>query len=136
MNIDKYAEKGIKIIDPDTTYIDCESVIESGVIIFPNNTITGKSVIKKNTVLEPNNIIYDSEIGESCNIISSVIKESKVGSGVNIGPFAYLRPGSNIGDNCKIGDFVEVKASSIGAGTKPQNSSTLTLLSFGPYSPI
>jgi bifunctional UDP-N-acetylglucosamine pyrophosphorylase/glucosamine-1-phosphate N-acetyltransferase len=113
-----YTEKGIKIIDINSTYIDENAVIEKGVVIYPNNNIIGNSIIKKNTVLEPNNIITDSIIGENCNIISSVIKESKVGNGVNIGPFAYLRPKTEIGDNCKIGDFVEIKASVIGEGTK------------------
>jgi len=118
MNLSDYEKKGIKIIDINTTYIDDLADIQEGVVIYPNNNIIGTSVIKKNTVLEPNNVITNSTIGENCTILSSVIKDSTVGNSVSIGPFSYLRPNTKISDGCRIGDFVEIKASEIGEGTK------------------
>ena len=112
------AERNYKIIDLATTYIDNDAEIEDGVIIYPNNTIIGKTKICKNVILHPNNIITDSTIGEGSSVIFSVITGSTVGAFAKIGPFTHLREGCAIGDNCKAGSFVEIKKSEIGSETK------------------
>lgn len=110
--------KGVNLIDWESTYIDEEAEIASGVTIGPGVTIKGKTVIGENSYIDQNTRIEDSVIGENVEIMSSYIIESKVGNNTKIGPFAYLRPKSNVGEDCKIGDFVEVKNSNIGNGTK------------------
>ena len=113
-----HLERGVRFIDINTAYIDEEAVIGSGTVIYPCVVIEGKTVIGKDCIIGQNTKIKDSEIGDGTDITSSVITESKVGARTHIGPFAYLRPGSTIGNDCKVGDFVEIKNSSFGDGTK------------------
>lgn len=111
-------QNGVVIEDPETAYIEDSVVIEEGAVILPNTRITGNTKIGAKSVIGPNCIIENSVVGEGCEILASVLKESVVENGVSIGPFAYLRPNSHIGENAKIGDFVEIKNSSVGSGTK------------------
>jgi len=108
----------VKFIDEERVYIEEGVIIEKDVIIFPDNYICGNSIIKKGAVLLPENIIESSQIGENAKIEKSVIRQAKVGANTTVGPFAHLRKGTNIGDNCRIGDFVEIKNSQISSGTK------------------
>ncbi len=111
-------ESGVFIYDPASTYIDDTVKIEEGAVIYPNVTITGNSFIKKGAVIKPNCFIENSIINGYATINASTVAESEVGSLTNVGPYAYIRPGSKVGSGCKIGDFVEIKNSSIGNGTK------------------
>jgi bifunctional UDP-N-acetylglucosamine pyrophosphorylase / glucosamine-1-phosphate N-acetyltransferase len=114
----KHMENGVTLIDPDTTYIGGDVVIERDTIIYPNNVIEGETIIKEGTILYPNSRIADSIIGENVTIQSSVILNAKVGNNSTVGPFAYIRPESVIGSHARIGDFVEIKKSVIGDRTK------------------
>lgn len=114
----KHLENGITIIDPMTTYIGIDVEIGQDTIIYPGNVIEGNTVIGKECVLYPNSRINNSVIGEGVEIQSSVILESTVGNNTTVGPFAYIRPQSVIGDNVRVGDFVEIKKSIIGNNTK------------------
>ena len=114
----KHLENGVTIIDPNTTYIGINVEIGQDTIIYPGNVLEGNTVIGKNCVLYPNSRINNSVIGESVDIQSSVILESKIGNQTTVGPFAYIRPESIIGNNVRVGDFVEIKKSTIGNNTK------------------
>ncbi len=114
----KHMENGVTLIDPKTTYIGADVEIGKDTIIYPNNILEGKTVIGDNCLLYQNSRIKDSIIGENVDIQSSVILESKIGDNTTVGPFAYIRPESIIGKSTRIGDFVEIKKSSIGDGTK------------------
>lgn len=114
----KHLEKGVDFVDINTAYIDEEAVIGSGTLIGPCVTIEGGTVIGKNCKILQNSRIKDSIIEDEVEIQSSVVLESKVGRKTKVGPFAYLRPKSIIGKECKVGDFVEVKNSSFGDGSK------------------
>ena len=111
-------KSGVTMIDPDNTYISGECEIGHDVTIYPGNVLEGKCVIGEGTVLYPNNHIKNTAIGSGCEVRSSTFIDAKVGNGTKIGPNAYLRPKSVVGDGCKIGDFVEVKNANIGDGTK------------------
>lgn len=113
-----HMNNGVTLIDPKSTYIDVDVVIEKDVIIHPNVCIFGESRIGEDCEIFSNSKIVNSVIGESTKIESSIIYDSKVGKNTSIGPFAYIRPESYIGDEVKIGDFVEIKKSTIGNGTK------------------
>ncbi|MGN0765339.1 MAG: DapH/DapD/GlmU-related protein [Christensenellales bacterium] len=106
------------IKDSNSVFIDPQAVVADDVVIYPDNHIIGKCVIGEHSVLMPGNIIEDCVIGEGCTITKSVLKQSTIGDGTTVGPFSYLRPGSQIGKGCRIGDFVEVKNAVIGDGTK------------------
>lgn len=114
----KHMENGVTIIDPNTTYIGSEVEIGRDTIIYPGNVLEGTTVIKEDCILYPNSRISDSIIEAGITIQSSVIIESQIGEGTTVGPFAYIRPESVIGKHARIGDFVEIKKSSIGDNTK------------------
>ena len=113
-----YTDQGVVFIDAGTVYIDEGVRIGAGTVIYPCVVIEGDVEIGENCVIGQNTRIKDSSIGDDTTVQSSVILESRVGSGTSVGPFAYLRPGSDIGDGCKVGDFVEVKNSRMGDGSK------------------
>lgn len=115
---EKLMAEGVTIINPECTYIDKDVVINRDCIIYPNCNIKGNTVIGSGTVIRENTTIEDSVIGEDTVIKSSTIIEAKVGNNTTVGPYAYLRPKADIGNNCKVGDFVEFKNAKFGDGSK------------------
>src|SRR5512136_2501755 len=110
---------GVTIIDPKTAYVDKTIEIGKDTIVHPNCVLQGKTKIGERCVIESNARIVDSLIGNEVLVRSnSVITESKIDDGASIGPFAHLRPLTEIKTKAKIGNFVEVKKSVIGKGTK------------------
>lgn len=114
----RHLENGVEFVDINTAYIDETVTIGAGTLIGPCVTLEGQTSIGEGCTILQNTRIKDSVIDDGAEVQSSVITESKVGKGTKVGPFAYLRPGSTIGENCKVGDFVEVKNSSLGDGSK------------------
>lgn len=110
--------EGVTLADPETTYIDATVTIGKDSVILPNTILEGMTVVGERCTIGPSTRIKDSRIADDSSIQYSVLLESEVGVEANIGPFAYLRPGTVIGNNVKIGDFVEVKSSRIGDGSK------------------
>ena len=106
------------LIDKRSTYISPEAKIADDVIIYPNNHIIGNTVIGKGCKIMPNCILTDSVIGAGCSVTASVMEEAMVGDTTTVGPYAYLRKGARVGSHCRIGDFVEIKNSTIGDYTK------------------
>lgn len=98
--------------------IEDTAEVAEDVKIYPNVYILGNSKIGKGTIIYPNTTIENSVIGENCVIKSSFIEDSVVENNVHIGPFAHLRPNSVISDNCKVGNFVEIKNAKLGKNTK------------------
>ncbi len=94
-----------------------EAEIAEGVEILPNTQIYGAVKIGKGSKIGPNTVIENSELGEGVTVNASQIYDSIVGNDVRIGPFAHLRPNSRIADGVKIGNFVEIKNSTIGEKT-------------------
>ncbi|MBQ3494420.1 MAG: hypothetical protein IJA69_03300 [Clostridia bacterium] len=82
-----HQNNGVILIDKNTTYIDCDVIIESGTKIGPNNTLLGQTYIGKNCVLEPNNVISNSVISDNCIIKCSYISESRISENIVVGPF-------------------------------------------------
>lgn len=113
----EYMINGVGIIDPKSTYIEYGATIERDVMIYPGTRIDRKSVIKEGAEIY-SSTIKNSTIGEDVLIRSSEIEDSSIGRGTTVGPYAHLRPNSHIGENCKIGNFVEVKNSNVGDGSK------------------
>jgi bifunctional UDP-N-acetylglucosamine pyrophosphorylase/glucosamine-1-phosphate N-acetyltransferase len=110
---------GVTIIDPKTTYVDRMVEIGRDTILYPNCSLQGRTRIGERCIIESNSNISDSIIGNEVTIrSSSVVTESKVEEGASIGPLAHLRPFSEVKTGARIGNFVEVKKSVIGKGTK------------------
>lgn len=109
---------GVTFIDPDTTYIDAGIKIGAETVIEPGVFLKGQTVIGENCMITAQSQIIDSTIEDEVTIKSSVIEESLVRKGADVGPFAHLRPQAEIGSHAHIGNFVEVKKAEIGQGTK------------------
>lgn len=124
-NRKRLEDDGVEFVDIYSAYIDDTVVIEAGALIGPNVTLQGNTVIRSGAHIGQSSVIRNSEIGKGTDVEASYIYDSKVGENTHVGPFAYIRPGSTIGDGCKVGDFVEVKNSTMGDGSK---SSHLTYI--------
>ena len=111
-------EAGVLITDPATTYVEAGVEIGAGTEIKPNTTINGRSVIGARCTLGPNTVVTDSRIGDECSVVASMLEEAVLESSVEVGPFSHLRPGSHLETGVHLGNFVEVKASRLGRGTK------------------
>lgn len=116
--IDKLKEKGVHFVDSSRVIIDENTEIGENTVVYPDVIFEGKNMIGEGNIIYPGTRIKDSAIGNFNEIEASVILESELGNDSTYGPFAYVRPGSRIGDNVKIGDFVEVKNTTVGNGTK------------------
>ncbi|MBI9008651.1 MAG: bifunctional UDP-N-acetylglucosamine diphosphorylase/glucosamine-1-phosphate N-acetyltransferase GlmU [Tenericutes bacterium] len=119
----KHMQNGVAMTNPDTITIGHNVIIEPSAAIYPNTYITGNSVIKKGAKIGPNTEIHNSEIGESVICKHSLVFNSKIGKETTVGPFAHLRDGANIGENNRIGNFVEIKKSTTGFNTKASHLS-------------
>lgn len=110
---------GVQILDPQTCYIESTVTIGVQSVIYPGVTLTGKTSIGERATIESNCFIKDTQIGDDVQILaSSHLEESKIASHASIGPLARLRPGSDIGEKAKVGNFVEVKKSVLKSGVK------------------
>lgn len=114
----KHLDNGVTLIDPSNNYIGVDVIIGKDTIIYPGNVIEGNTVIGEGCILYPNSRINNSTIAENVEIQSSIVLESTIGRNTTVGPFAYIRPESVIGNNVRVGDFVEIKKSTIGNNTK------------------
>lgn len=113
-----HMENGVTVINPEDTYIEAGVKIGADTVIYPGAIIKGDTELGEGCVIMGGCMIEDSRIGDNVSMKASTVLGSKIGSNTTVGPYAYVRPGSEIGNNVKIGDFVEVKKSVIGDGTK------------------
>lgn len=120
---ESHMRNGVTIIDPLTTFIEANVQIGQDTVINPGSCIKGNSVIGQDCLIGPNTEISDCEIGDGTEIFQSVVHESRIGSAVKIGPFAHVRPHSDIHDSVKIGNFVEIKKAVFGNGSKASHLS-------------
>lgn len=119
----KHMLNGVTIIDPVSTYISADAVIGEDTIIYPGTMIYGNSIIGTDCVIGPNSEIIDSEIGNQTSIKQSVVHESKIGDSTTVGPFAHIRPATTLGNDVRIGNFVETKKVTFGNGSKASHLS-------------
>ena len=113
-----FMEHGVRLEDPNSTLIGADVVIEPGAVIGPFNQIKGKTLIKSGAVICSNCVIESSIIGKGAVIKNSTLTDAIVGENCSIGPYAHLRPKAVLAENVHVGDYVEIKNSRIGAGSK------------------
>ncbi|MBI5188541.1 MAG: bifunctional UDP-N-acetylglucosamine diphosphorylase/glucosamine-1-phosphate N-acetyltransferase GlmU [Nitrospirae bacterium] len=115
----RWMDRGVSFIDSGSVFISSDVEIGKGTIIYPNVHLEGGTKVGRGCTIYPNVRIVDSIIGDGAIIKdSTLIEGSVVKNRASVGPFAHMRPGSEIGTGAKIGNFVEVKKSIIGSGTK------------------
>lgn len=119
-------DRGVVMIDPNTTYVDAEVQVGQGTVIYPNVHLKGKTSVGSFSVIEPNCFIVNSKIGDSVQVRSgSYFEQAEVSQGAVVGPYARLRPETFIGAEAQIGNFVELKNVVFGAKAKANHLSYL-----------
>jgi bifunctional UDP-N-acetylglucosamine pyrophosphorylase/glucosamine-1-phosphate N-acetyltransferase len=116
---------GVTIVDPATTFIDATVRIEADAVIEPFTILRGMTEIAADAVIGPHAQVFDSSIGPGSSVWASVVESSSVAEEVQIGPYAHVRPGCIIGPRCRIGNFAELKKTTVGAGTQQHHFSYL-----------
>lgn len=109
---------GVTMVDPDSTYIEAGVVIGRDTVILPNTHLTGNTVIGSNCEIGPNCLIYNTRVGNGCKILASFMEDALVEEDVSMGPFAHLRKGAHLMNGVHMGNFGEVKDSTLGPGVK------------------
>ncbi|HEU4759127.1 MAG TPA: DapH/DapD/GlmU-related protein [Dehalococcoidia bacterium] len=109
---------GVRIVDPATTYVEPGVEVGEGTVLHPNTTISGETAIGRRCRIGPNTVIADSRIGDDVAIVASFLEGAVVEAHADVGPFSHLRPGAHLEEGVHVGNYVEVKASRLGRGTK------------------
>jgi bifunctional UDP-N-acetylglucosamine pyrophosphorylase/glucosamine-1-phosphate N-acetyltransferase len=109
---------GVTIIDPATTYLEPDLVIGQDVTVHPNTTLGGTTTVGAGSEIGPNTRLHGAIVGVNCAIRESVVVDSRIGDDVGVGPFAHIRGGSVVEDHVHIGNFVELKKTTMHANAK------------------
>ncbi len=116
--LEGWMRAGVTIIDPDTTWIDVDVRLEQDVTILPGVQLLGATVVAEDAVVGPDCTLKDVEVGVGARVVRTHGELAVIGAAANVGPFTYLRPGTELGAGGKIGGFVETKNARIGDGAK------------------
>lgn len=109
---------GVTILDPLSSYIEPDVVIGQDTIIYPNTFLQGNTRVGNACEIGPNSILRNTQVGDRCKILASVLEDAVVENDVDMGPFAHLRSGAHLADHVHMGNFGEVKNSYLGKGAK------------------
>ena len=110
--------QGVTIVDPFSTYVGKDVTVGRDTVIQPGTHLRGRTAIGERCEIGPNSVIVDSTIGSDCTVFASVLEESEVADRVSVGPFSHLRPGARIASDVRLGNYAEVKNSTIGEGVQ------------------
>ncbi|MCO1659974.1 bifunctional UDP-N-acetylglucosamine diphosphorylase/glucosamine-1-phosphate N-acetyltransferase GlmU [Pseudonocardia humida] len=127
---------GVTVVDPATTWVDVQVELSPDVVLHPGTQLHGRSAVGTRAEVGPDTTLTDCEIGEGARVVRTHGTRAVIGAGADVGPFAFLRPGTRLGDRGKIGTFVEVKNSDIGAGSKVPHLSYVGDADIGEHSNI
>jgi bifunctional UDP-N-acetylglucosamine pyrophosphorylase / glucosamine-1-phosphate N-acetyltransferase len=123
--LNEHLRNGVTVVDPDSTFIDAGVEIGQDARIEPFTILAGATVIAQDAVIGPRSEVRDSRIGPRTRVWASVVEASTVAEDVQIGPFSHVRPGCQIGPRCTIGNYAELKNTTLGAGTQQHHHSYL-----------
>jgi bifunctional UDP-N-acetylglucosamine pyrophosphorylase / glucosamine-1-phosphate N-acetyltransferase len=113
-----HQRSGVTVIDPASTWIDVDVTVGRDTVIHPGTQLLGRTAIGAYCTVGPDTTLTDVVVGDKASVVRTHGSESSIGAGATVGPFTYLRPGTQLGPAGKLGAFVEVKNSAIGSGTK------------------
>ncbi len=116
--VTRWMRAGVTVMDPATTWIDADVVLAQDVTILPGTQLLGATVVGEDAVVGPDTTLEDCEIGAGARVVRTHGQLGVIGAGATVGPFAYLRPGTELGADGKIGTFVETKNAKIADGAK------------------
>lgn len=127
---------GVTVVDPATTWIDVDVTIGQDATIAPGTQLHGRTAIGQDALVGPDTTLTDVVVGDGAQVIRTHGSEAHIGAGATVGPFAFLRPGTTLGETGKIGAFVETKNAQIGTGTKIPHLTYVGDAEIGEYTNI
>ncbi|MGJ9421261.1 bifunctional UDP-N-acetylglucosamine diphosphorylase/glucosamine-1-phosphate N-acetyltransferase GlmU [Aeromicrobium sp. CF3.5] len=110
--------EGVTIVDPATTWIDSAVTLARDVTVLPGTQLLGATTVDQGATIGPDTTLRNIEVGAGATVVRTHGSDTVIGPGASVGPFAYLRPGGEIGESAKVGTFVEIKNSTLGTGAK------------------
>jgi bifunctional UDP-N-acetylglucosamine pyrophosphorylase/glucosamine-1-phosphate N-acetyltransferase len=122
---DEWMASGVTLLDPASITIDDTVQLEPDVVIEPQTHLRGNTTVKTGSRIGPGSLIENSQIGKNVTVLFSVVSDSTVADGTRIGPYSHLRGHANVGENCRIGNFVELKKTQLGDRTNVSHLSYL-----------
>jgi bifunctional UDP-N-acetylglucosamine pyrophosphorylase/glucosamine-1-phosphate N-acetyltransferase len=134
--VERWMRDGVTVVDPATTWIDADVELGRDVTIRPQTQLHGASRISDGATLGPDTTLSDVEVGPGASVVRTQGSLAVVGANATVGPFAYLRPGTELGEGGKVGTFVETKNASIGQGAKVPHLTYVGDATIGPGSNI
>lgn len=134
--VEEWQRAGVTVQDPATTWIDVDVELAPDVTLLPNTQLKGATVVATGATIGPDTTLTDVEVGAGATVIRTHGSLAVIGEGASVGPFAYLRPGTRLGRNGKIGTFVETKNAEIGEGSKVPHLSYVGDASIGEHTNI
>ena len=116
--LEHWMRAGVTVVDPATTRVDVTVVLEPDVTLLPGVQLLGATTVARDAVVGPDTTLEDTTVGAGASVVRSHADRAVVGSRATVGPFAYLRPGTDLGEGAKLGTFVESKNARLGPGAK------------------
>jgi bifunctional UDP-N-acetylglucosamine pyrophosphorylase / glucosamine-1-phosphate N-acetyltransferase len=127
---------GVSIVDPATVWLDVTVTLDRDVVVEPNTQLRGATSVGEGAAIGPDTTLTDVEVGPRAAVVRAHGSASRIGPGASVGPYAYLRPGTVLGEAGKIGTFVETKNAQIGTGTKVPHLSYVGDATIGEHTNI
>lgn len=127
---------GATVVDPASTWLDVEVVLAPDALVHPNTQLLGATRVGEGAEVGPNCTLTDTVVGPGARVSNTVAEQAEIGEQANVGPFAYLRPGTRLGARAKAGTYVEMKNASIGEGTKVPHLSYVGDATIGDHTNI
>jgi len=116
--LEDWMRAGVTVVDPATTWVDVDVELAQDVTLLPGTQLHGRTRVATGATVGPDTTLTDVEVGTGASVVRTHGSGAVIGAGATVGPFAYLRPGTRLGDDGKIGAFVETKNATIGTGSK------------------
>jgi len=127
------AARGVVVEDPASTLVGPDVIVEAGAVLRPFTILEGRTIVRTGATIGPFVRLVDMEIGSGATVLDHcLLRESVVDEGASVGPFAHFRPGSRVAPRAKVGNFVELKKTHLGEGSKAQHLSYLGDATIGP----
>lgn len=123
--LDELMLSGVTIVDPSTTYVDAQVTAGNDTVVLPNTHLRGKTSIGSGCTIGPDSMLENAAVGDRVQVWYSIVRDSSIGAGVTVGPFAHIRMGAQVAEDARIGNFVELKKTVMGKGVKAQHLSYL-----------
>ncbi|ATE52427.1 MULTISPECIES: bifunctional UDP-N-acetylglucosamine diphosphorylase/glucosamine-1-phosphate N-acetyltransferase GlmU [Actinosynnema] len=134
--VERWMREGVTVVDPDTTWLDADVELGRDALVEPGVQLRAGTTVGEGAVVGPDTTLSACAVGAGASVVRTHGSGAVIGAGASVGPFAFLRPGTRLGADGKIGTFVEVKNSEIGAGSKVPHLSYIGDATIGEQSNI